>query len=57
MNISAILVFICFGYFIDNYMQHQDAITNKEQLKDDIIQIVPEKATDNNELEEKWAEI
>ena len=57
MNVSAILVFICFGYFIDNYLQHQNAITNKEELKDNIINVTPEVITNDNELQEKWDEI
>lgn len=57
MNVSAILIIICFGFFIDNYIQHQNALSNKEQLKDDIINHSPESATDDNGLEAKWAEI
>lgn len=57
MDLSAILVFICFGFFIDNYLQHQNALDNKEQLKGEIITNGHETATDDDNLEEKWAEI
>lgn len=33
MNVSAILVLVCFGYFIDSYIQHQNQLSQNEQLK------------------------
>lgn len=51
MNISAVLVVLCFVYFIDNYIQHQDKIENNQE----IIEMQTNAPTDN--LEQRWAEI
>lgn len=40
MDISAILVLICFGYFIDSYIQHHKQLEHKEQLKVTEVQTV-----------------
>lgn len=50
MDISAILVLICFGFFIDNYIQHQDQLKNQDSLK-----VTESQTTD--ELEAQWAAI
>lgn len=52
MDISAILVLICFGYFIDNYIQHQEELQKQEELKENHIET---ETTDN--LAEQWATI
>ena len=52
MDISAVLVIICFGYFIDNYIQHQDKLENNQQ----IIEMQTNPAPTDN-LEQRWAEI
>ena len=51
MNLSAILVLVCFGYFINNYIQHQDELQKQEEIKNNI----PEVET-VDDLEAKWAE-
>lgn len=33
MDISAVLVLVCFGYFVDNYIQHQNQLENQSNLK------------------------
>lgn len=47
MNISAILVLICFGYFIDSYIQHQNQLEHLDQIK------VTETQTEDNG-EDPW---
>lgn len=32
MNISAILVLFCFGYFVDNYIQHKEHLDKKNEI-------------------------
>ena len=49
MDISAILVLICFGYFINNYIEHQNQLKHNESLK------VTEAQT--SELDVQWAAI
>lgn len=49
MNISAIVVLICFGYFVDNYIQHQNMLQHQEELKDNHIE-----AETINDLEIQW---
>ncbi len=51
MNASAVLVILCFVYFVDNYIQHQDKIENNKE----IIEMQTNAPTDN--LEQRWAEI
>ncbi len=51
MNVSAVLVILCFVYFIDNYIKHQDQLENKQE----IIEMQTNTPTDN--LEQRWAEI
>lgn len=51
MNVSAILVLVCFGYFVDNYIQHQEELQKQEEIKNNI----PEVET-VDDLEAKWAE-
>lgn len=51
MNVSAILVLLCFGYFIDNYIQHQEELQKQEEIKNNI----PEAET-VDDLEARWAE-
>ena len=51
MDVSAVLVILCFGYFIDNYIQHQDKLENNQQ----IIEMQTNPPTDN--IEQRWAEI
>lgn len=49
MDISAVLVLICFGFFIDNYIQHQQQLQHNQSLK------VTEAQT--SELDAQWAAI
>lgn len=49
MDISAVLVLICFGFFIRNYVQHMNQLDNIESLK------VTEAQT--SELDAQWAAI
>ena len=51
MDISAVLVVICFAYFVDNYIQHQ----NKLEKNQEIVEMQTDAPTDN--LEARWAEI
>ena len=51
MNVSAILVLICFGYFVNNYVQHQKELEKQAEIKNNI----PEVET-VDDLEAKWAE-
>lgn len=51
MDISAILVLVCFGYFIDNYIQHQKQLENQNNLQN----LYTESATDD--LDAQWAAI
>ena len=55
MNTSAILVIVCFVFFIDNYLKHQNENELKEQLKSDIPEIVT--TDDAAALEAQWAAI
>lgn len=50
MNVSAILVLVCFGYFINNYIQHHNELEKQESLKDDIAEIET-----SEDLEAQWA--
>lgn len=52
MNVSAILVLFCFGFFINNYIQHQEELRKQEELKNN----VPEVET-VDDLEAQWAAI
>lgn len=52
MNLSAILVLVCFGYFIDNYVQHQDKLQQQAELKDNHIE-----TQTIDDLEAQWAAI
>ncbi len=52
MNLSAILVLVCFGYFIDNYIQHQEKLRQQDELKDNHIE-----AETIDDLEAQWAAI
>lgn len=52
MNLSAILVLVCFGYFIDNYIQHQEKLQQQAELKDNHIE-----AETIDDLEAQWAAI
>lgn len=52
MNISAILVLICFGYFVDNYIQHHNALDKDDQIKGDQIE-----QSSQDDLAAQWAEI
>ena len=49
MNISAITVLICFGYFIDNYVQHQNMLQHQEELKENHVE-----AETTDDLEIQW---
>lgn len=51
MNVSAILVLLCFGYFVNNYVQHQEELQKQEEIKNNI----PEAET-VDDIEAKWAE-
>lgn len=42
MDVSAVLVLVCFGYFIDSYIQHQDQLAHREEIK------VTEATTEDN---------
>ncbi len=55
MNISAIAILVCFGYFIDNYMQHQNKLNSDQNLGNMLIE-TPTKM-DDDELAKQWAEI
>ncbi len=48
MNISAVLVIFCFGYFVDNYIQHQEHIDKKNE----IVEMQTNAPTDN--LAARW---
>ena len=48
MNISAILVIYCFGYFVDNYIQHKEHIEEKQQM----VEMQSDAPSDN--LEARW---
>lgn len=50
MDISAILVLVCFGYFIDNYIQHKNQLENQNNLKN-----LAESET--SDLDAQWAAI
>lgn len=52
MNLSAILVLVCFGYFINNYVQHQEELKKQEALKGDHVET---QTTDD--LEAQWTAI
>ena len=52
MNLSAILVLVCFWYFIDNYIQHQDKLQQQAELKDNHIE-----TQTIDDLEAQWAAI
>ena len=52
MNVSAILVLVCFGYFINNYIQHHNELEKQEALKGDIAEVETE-----NDIEAQWAAI
>ena len=52
MNVSAIVMLVCIGMFVNNYIEHREQLQNLENL-DQLKQT--EVATDN--LEEKWAAI
>lgn len=52
MNISAILVLVCFGFFVDNYIQHHNALEKDEQLKGNQVE-----QDTQDDLEAQWAEI
>lgn len=49
MDISAVLVLLCFGYFINNYIEHQNQLDKSNSLK------VTEAQT--SELDVQWAAI
>ena len=49
MDISAVVVLICFGYFVDNYVQHQNMLQHQEELKENHVET---ETTDN--LESQW---
>ena len=51
MNISAILVIFCFGYFVDNYIQHKEHIDKKNEM----VEMQSDAPSDN--LEARWAAI
>ena len=51
MDISAILVLFCFGYFVDNYVQHKDKIDKNQQI------IEMQTDAGENDLELRWAQI
>lgn len=51
MDISAILVLACFGYFVDNYIQHKNHLANQNGFIDSVTE--PE----TDELDAKWAAI
>ncbi len=51
MDLSAILVLICFGYFIDNYVQHKNQLSMQNDLKGHITE--PE----TDETDARWAAI
>ncbi len=51
MNISAILVIFCFGYFVDNYIQHKEHIDKKNEM----VEMQTEAPSDN--LEARWEAI
>lgn len=54
MNIAAIVVLVCFGYFINNYIDHQNYLKNKQNLNDLATEAVSQ---EDDELERQWAEI
>ncbi len=51
MNVSAILVIFCFGYFVDNYIQHKEHIDKKNEM----VEMQTETPSDN--LEARWEAI
>ena len=51
MDVSAILVLICFGFFVDNYIQHQNELEKQREL-----QSLQNEDTESD-LEKRWAEI
>lgn len=51
MDLSAVLVVLCFVYFVDNYIQHQDKLEKNKE----IVEMQTDAPTDN--LEARWAEI
>ena len=59
MNVSAIVVLICFGYFVDNYIQHQNMLQHQEELKENHIET---ETIDNleiqwNAIKEKYPDV
>ncbi len=52
MDVSAILVLVCFGYFINNYIEHQNQLKNSDSLKE----LASESSTDDD-LAAQWAAI
>lgn len=52
MDISAILVVVCFGYFANNYVLHREELKEQEELKENHVET---QTTDN--IEEQWATI
>ncbi len=51
MDISAILVLICFGFFIDNYVKHHKQIENTDNLR------ITEADVTEDDLAARWAAI
>ncbi|MCD7774592.1 MAG: class B sortase [Clostridiales bacterium] len=52
MDLSAILVLVCFGYFINNYVEHQNQLKNRDSLKE-----LASESTTDDDLEAQWAAI
>lgn len=57
MDISAILVLVCFGFFIDSYIKHQNQLEHKEQLKVTEVQTSVESVDPWIAVKEKYPDI
>lgn len=54
MNLAAIVVLVCFGYFINNFIDHQNYLKSKEEINSLAGENI---SNEDDELERQWAAI